>query len=254
MFRSGYKYFYLFLPVLIAGCFKKEEIKKLEIPAFQQGWGLPLIDTKLQLKDLVAVIDKNIGLREESDRSYSFIYRDTIVSPFAEELLVLSDQSFQNNIPFPETIPGFTFPLGAPPVKGNYEGKEIFDPGNGGKFLYANLKGGNLQLNLNNGFLHQVSLDVTLQSVLDEFEKPVTVQVQLPPSSSKSVNVPLIGKRLTLSENAAEVNQFRYNINYSITSTGQPLSSGDELSFDLKLQNLRYSLIVGDIGRIDFPD
>jgi hypothetical protein len=237
---------------ILFSCFKKEEFKNIEIQEINPAWGVPLLDSRLTLKDIVSALDTNLGVREENDNSYTFYYYDTIFSPKAEEIFLLPDQAFTKSVPSPfsSAVP---FPSGKQ-VSSSFTETEIFDAGNGSSLKYILLKGGQMALTMSSVFKNNISIELILHSVLDQNQKPLIRNYDITPAKSFiSDVVNLQGYKIALSENNGETNAFRYTVNYTVTSTGQPLDPGDGVFVSLNLEALKYSLIVGDIGDIGFP-
>lgn len=244
--------YFLSISFLFFSCFKKEEFKNIEIQEVNPGWGVPLLDSRLELKDLIAIIDTTIGIKEEADKSYTFYYYDTLSSPKAEDIFQLRDQSFSKVIPS-TFLPSITFPVGTE-LSNSFSQTENFDAGNGSNLKHIDLKDGQIALTISSIFKNRVSIELTLYSLLDPSKKPLVRSYEMTPDKpfiSDVIN--LQGYQIKLSDNSSETNAFKYSVNYKVTSTGQPLSGSDGLSVSINLKSLKYRLIVGDIGDIKFP-
>lgn len=244
------------LLILLAACLKKEEFKKFEFQDLEPAWGVPLIDSKVTLKNIVAAIDTGVGLREETDGSYTFYYYDTISSPVMEDLFKLPDQAFHIGVGSPVVNPAtFPFPAGTT-LKSGFNGEQSIVLANNGQLKYAILKGGNISLNISNTFKHKVDLKITVPSLLDAQQKELVKSYTLSPSQNTlQDNIGLAGYKLQLTSGSTnQTNSFQYRIDYIITSSGNAaLNPADSVSIAIGLQNLKYSLIVGDLGAINFP-
>ena len=244
--------FYIFITLFLYSCLKKEEFKKVDIQEINPGWGVPILDSKLALKDIVPKIDSSIGIIEESDKTYTLYYYDTIKSPVAEEIFQIADQNFSKVFPSPVSA-AIPFPAGQE-VLSEFTHKENFDVGNESSLKYILLKDGRLQINISSSFQHGISIELTLHSLLDKNLNPVVRKYDIStakPSISDIIN--LQDYKIQLSEKAGETNAFKYSANYKITSTGQALNNSDGIFVSLNLLNLKYKLIAGDIGTLNFP-
>ena len=110
--------------IFISSCIKKERFDKFEMDPANMGWGLPIIDSKLTLKDIVSTIKDNKNLDASLlDSSYTFTYYDTLKTVSAEKLVLLPSQQISTQISLPNNFP-VLLPAGQE-IPGNFNGKEV---------------------------------------------------------------------------------------------------------------------------------
>lgn len=234
----------------MAGCIKKEEFSNVKLPDWTPSEAAPLINSSLTLKDIVASTKANIS--EDPSGLYSFIYRDTVDSPVAEDIIQLPDQSASTSVGV-TSVEITPFPAGKTITKSS-DNSFSFNVNYGAGFKYIELKGGTFAISLSSKFRHNVTLNVVFKS-LTVNGVPLSRTYNLNYAGAVPVtlsdNIDLAGVTVDLSGDGTTTNQFDYSVTCAITSTGNPISTLDALSINLDLKSLRYSLLVGDMG--SFP-
>ncbi|HEY8402507.1 MAG TPA: hypothetical protein VIK89_14665, partial [Cytophagaceae bacterium] len=190
-----------------------------------------------------------VNIIEDSDGFYTFVYKDTASSPKAEDLFKVPNQSYHLGLGFPlEKTIGFAE---GKSIEGDYTGNFNFDLNNNAALKYIDLKAGYLLVDLSSNFRHDARLQVTFHSLIKN-GAPLQQTIDFDYNNSIPVHtqrtIDLTGYRIELSNGDTTTNFFDYTATLTLVSSGQPISISDSLMIDLKMQNLKYSLLYGNPG------
>ena len=232
----------LFLLVFLSlsGCFKKEEFKHFRTEDYTGAWGLPLIDSRLTLDDIVAAVD-NKNVVQEGDNTYTFYYRDSIIF-LANDFFEIPSQNTRKVINLPVSI---TPPLGQA-IKDSVTESLNLDLKDGSDIKSIILKGGNINVTLASRFKNVIGVEVKFLSLFRSDGRIVSVSRNLQNGESSQISQPLAGLEIRPSP----VNEFQYRIIYTLSSNGEPITPDQSLSVNLVLDKPTYKSVRGKIGNI----
>ncbi len=242
--------------IFLASCFKKEKFDKFEIDPLNVGWGLPIIDSKLSLGDILGAIQDKKNLKANPlDSSYTFTYFDTLPPIKSENLLVLQSRQFSKDLTLPATAPTII------PAGGNYSGTIngieplIFSTDATIKSIL--FKQGILNVSFASTFKHSITATVTIPSLKNnngvykhDFNIPFNGGNITPAPSDR---IDLNGYTLDLKGSGGSVNTILYTVDYKITGSGQLVLPGDKLTLGVDFNNLKFKNIIGNFSGLTVP-
>jgi hypothetical protein len=238
--------------LLSAGCQKKEDLN-IALPDWTPTEAVPFVNSNMTLRDFVDT--KEVNILEDPNGLYTFVYKDTMESPSAEDIIKIPNQSHNFAIGFNSTdiINNTPFTTGKTITKTTSTNFSV-NLNYGANLKYIDLKGGVLPISFSSDFKHQMSLTLTFAS-LKKNGVPLVKTYSLNYAGTSPVtisdNIILDGYRIDLSNGGTATNRFDYSVSYTITSNGNVISVADQVRINLALQSLKYSLLYGDIGQ--FP-
>ena len=237
--------------IFISSCIKKERFDKFEMDPANMGWGLPIIDSKLTLKDIVSTIKDNKNLDASLlDSSYTFTYYDTLKTVSAEKLVLLPSQQISTQISLPNNFP-VLLPAGQE-IPGNFNGKEVIAFAANAQLKSILFKEGTMNVAFTSTLKHSISATVSIPS-LTKSGIAYTHVFNIPFSNGSSTpaapnNLDLNGYTLDLKGSGVEVNTVLYTVSYKITGSGQPVSPTDKMMLNLGFSGLKFKTIIGNFA------
>lgn len=232
------------------GCIKKKDLdfKHLTIDNWQPDWALPLIYSNLTLKNIVKT---GTVITEDAEGTYSLHYSGDLFSAKASDYIRVQNQSFSTNnitLSIPQTLPGFS---GS--ISDSASDHFNYADTSGAQLAHINVKSGNITLNVNSTFQHNVTATIIFPTVKNN-GTPLQVAVSIGyPSTSNSTVVSLAGYAFDLTNGGATKNYLPYKVRFTLTGTGQPLNGSDNISMSIDMKDIQYSFIDGFLGSYDIP-
>lgn len=227
----------------------------MKLQDWEPSAAIPIINAHMTLEDVVENIDKSvINVYEGADQLYIFRYRDTIYSQTAESYINIPDESFSGSygVDLPESV---ALASGTN-IEKSFTETFTYDFIENMSVKYADLKSGLLQISLSSDFMHDVTLTFTINSLKNN-GIPLTRTYNLSYTGvipvSVSDNIDLTGYRLDLSGDNSTTNSFSLDAHVSITSSGNPASSANSISYSFDISNLGYRLLYGNVGEYVLP-
>ncbi|MEY2829297.1 MAG: hypothetical protein RIQ33_1155, partial [Bacteroidota bacterium] len=221
------KYYFLLLVVCIvaASCIKKDDFNfnKIKIEEWNSEWALPLINSKLTLKNLVQRASTGNVLTEDSTGLYSIHYDGKVFEASASDYIKIQDQNFSTD----------TIPLSSPISVSNFNGSVSdtfssfynYTDTSGAQLQHLKLKSGNIKLKITSSFQQNLSAQIVFPTVKNGATVlSVNAQVNYP-STSTSININLSGYTFDFTNNNTTNNYLPYKVYYTITGNGtQPIN------------------------------
>lgn len=234
----------------------KRDFDKVGIDPWEPSYAVPVINGNLSMKDLAEHIDENeINVYEDINNLYYLVYRDTIQSDVAENIIKLPNQLYSENVGL-SSGKNANLNLGIP-VTDTYNRKDDFAADNGQELVYADLKGGTLTFSLNTNLPHHVDIDLTILSLTKNgvpYSQKLQYQYQGQSGSNIAVTGDLSGYKLDLSGNGSEINKVNWSAVVNYIPSGNNSIGNESVLLNLALTDLKFSLLFGDIGTYTFPE
>lgn len=237
--------------ITFGGCIKKKDLdfKNLKIENWNPDWALPILSSDLTLKN---ILQANTFLSEDAEGLYSLHYSGDIFTARASDYVSIPDQDFNTG----------SFTLSVPINNASFSGTindsvtnnhfSFTDP-SGSQLSHMNLKSGNITLAITSTFKQNVTATIVFP---DSKKNGVPLEISTTvnyPATTAAANINLAGYNFDFTNGGASHNYVKYIIRFTISGTGQPLLMGDNLSANVKMQDLQFSYIDGILGSYDIP-
>ncbi|MEY4876063.1 MAG: hypothetical protein RL708_1212 [Bacteroidota bacterium] len=249
-----YYFFLLVVCIVAASCIKKDDFNfnKIKIDEWNSEWALPLINSKLTLKNLVQHASTGNILSEDSTGLYSIHYDGKVFEASASDYIKIQDQNFSTD----------TIPLSSPISVSNFNGSVSdtfssfynYTDTSGAQLKHLRLKSGNIKLKITSSFQQNLSAQIVFPTVKNGATVlSVNAQVNYP-STSTTVNINLSGYTFDFTNNNTTNNYLPYKVYYTITGNGtQPINTTDFVIGAIDLTNLQFAFVDGYLGQRNIP-
>lgn len=219
--------FTLFATVSFSGCLKKESFTNPKVPNYQPEIGVPLIKSRLTIKDFINEGEKGeVHLHTEPNGLYYLTYTDTAYSTTAANVVQIPDQLI--------LVPLF-------PLSNNQSLNHTLQFQSQGTLTQADLKSGNLVMNINTtNLVENFTVTLTFPSILN---KNTGLPFSISANSNMQANFSLTGNFAGYDIFFDANNSFNYSISITGASTGS-------MSADININNLNYHVLYGSFNDI----
>jgi hypothetical protein len=241
--------FIAFFSIGLWSCLEEiENIDKIGGSSFQPTIEFPLINSDFTVRDFLVEGNSKARIVEQGGLMV-LIYDDSLTTPEADQFFEIPDQNSPTL-----SINGGEFAL--PPSSSVTVSKNLtfnFSPGQTEILDSIWIKAGSLQLAIQSSF--QAIVDVSVQ--IPSLHSPIGVAFQrsfnfTTPSTTNPV-IDLSQFVIDLTNNGTATNTLSFAISMTITSTGQPITSTQNLTCSFGLNNLEFRALFGDLGTRTFP-
>ncbi|MFN6944965.1 MAG: hypothetical protein ACK4ND_08440 [Cytophagaceae bacterium] len=249
---KGFKFFrvvVLFSIVINVSCLRKEKFNKVVVEDWETSLAVPIVNSRLTIKDIAYRIhDLDESVHEHSDGSFTFIYRDTVRFPNAEDFIEIPSLSFSTAFDLGPDQP-LLLPAGQT-ATATYSEEYQLEFENGERIRQVNFKGGLLVVSLSSGYNHHTEVDITFPG-LQKNGIPYSDKINLSPYGRATRGMNLDGYQLSM-ESGSRANVIAYTTEFKLTSSGNPIGPGGEIQFSFSMNEPKYSRLYGNFGQIDF--
>ncbi|MCX7954255.1 MAG: hypothetical protein N3A01_03585 [Bacteroidales bacterium] len=234
-------FIYISIFILFSSCVKDYfDFDKLSTEiTWNPTVAVPAVHSKLTLRDIIQDYDYQHLFVEDSTAFLYLIYNKEVFSYPAINYINIPTQSASINYNGNEFISS-GFPI-ISPVTVTKSTEIIFQPPNSSDEIDSIiLKNGTLSVSINSTFLHNGEIKITFPTIKKNgFSYSKTINV---PSSYSGVSTfnDLQGYTIYIYNN-----QIKYNIEYTLYNSGNPVTPGDQTSIEVSLNNLQYKIIYG---------
>ena len=241
-------YFVIFLLFIIASCNKdKVDLNKITSNHYV---AIPLVFAEIGILDILKD-DTDSLVNTSADGAVSLVYGTEEINFSVDELgITLPNIEFNSAIPSP-SIGGNPFNSGDSIIKDTSITQSFSIDLNGvtPELKFIDLNSGDLAIGFNNGLNHTVEVTMTFPSILNSFGNPYTVYRSIPPNALRDAGIPLIGYQLDLTkgDSICNCNELIIDVNLTIISSGQALSSSEQLDIDFSIRSMDFSKLEGDL-------
>lgn len=216
-------------------------------------YAVPIVNSNLTLDNLVSN-SENGFIRKYSDGFVSLIYRGSMNSPTAEELIKINDQNYIKVISL-TSIQANALMNGQQQVI-DLQTTQMFNAGSieidsiwlkAGTFatqISSTIKtGGNIKVHIEGAKKNGSTLVADI---------PFTYNGSIPVSEAKFL--PLVGQHWDLSKGSQGYNEIKINYTLTLNATTETINAGDEIQISTAFQGMNFSRLYGYIGKIDLLD
>ena len=235
------------LILFIAGCVKDSfKLDKLKKTVYSPTVAGPLVFTSLTLDKILKQNESDL-INVDGDGFISLIYRSSLFSSTAEDLILISDQSYSQTI-----SPG----LGPVPLPNgntlNYpENQTLTFAAAPNQLDSIILKGGSLDITANSGFDATLDIVMTIPGATIG-GIPFSQTINIAANSSDNSSFSLSNYKFDLTNGGTTTNEFQVVFDLTLTGNGGTINASDQLDIDLTISNLQFSKLFGvvDISNI----
>ncbi|MFA4851322.1 MAG: hypothetical protein WC599_02280 [Bacteroidales bacterium] len=239
---------FLFLAVfgmMFQSCIKKEDFdfNKITFSNWSPIGAAPLIHSKLSLHDILSA---NQLFQEDANHFLTLVYRSSVFSEQADQLINIQDQSINTNIGF--STGGITIgdSVVIPPQSVNF----AFTTTNGERYDSILIKTGNFNFSINGNLNHDARIYITIPGARKNglpFNKTIYYDYS---GSLPVIDVcDLDGYTLYF----APGNQITINYSVAVYGDANPDTSPYNISIGESITGIKFFKIFGYLGQINFP-
>ncbi|MBL4653607.1 MAG: hypothetical protein JKY53_12215 [Flavobacteriales bacterium] len=243
-----YKFLAVFAVIgLMVGCVKDSfNFDKLKKSKYNPTVAAPLIFTSLSLAEMLKLTDSDL-IQVDDDGFISLVYRSTLFSSTAEDLISIPDQSYNQTV-----SPGIGPIILSNGVTQTYSETQTMTFAAAPNQLDSIiLKNGTLDIVSTSGFDANLDIVMTIPSVTIG-GTPFSQTISISPNSSTNSSFSLAGYKFDLTNGGSTTNEFVVTFDLTLTGNGGTINSADQLDIDLTMSNMLFSKIFGviDISNI----
>jgi hypothetical protein len=254
---------YLFTAVVflstISSCVKDNfDFNKLTKTEWNPNLAVPLVYSSLTIADMLAKQGSGGLIVVGSDNFCTLVYKSNLFSLVAADLITIP-----NNQPPPLVASLNSGQISAFGLSGTitvpYSQTITFDSGvNGPKIDSVIFKMGSIDVALSSDFQYSGQIKIILPSAKKNgvsFSQiiPFTYSGSTPVMSNASYD--LSGYKFDMTDGGTAFNEFVVNFEVTLTGSGNPINSSDQVTLNMTLNNMKFDKIFGDIGQMSLtPD
>lgn len=237
---------------ILQSCIKeKYDFNKLAEINWEPGVAMPLIHSVLTTRDLLRNYDTLEIIVEDQTGFLTLVYRDTLFSISASQLVYLPNQTANKTITLTQQqIDNFPDILEVNFTE-NYNFLAPSDVnGDTIKLKTIIFKSGNLNISLNSTFQQSGTITVTLPyATLDGNPYIKIIPFDYNGTFPIIINNDLTGYTLDLSEGGITYNSFSVIYDVTLFKSGNPVSGSESLSLDINLNDPQFYYLGGYLGQ-----
>lgn len=239
----------------ITSCVKDNfDLDKLTSTEYSPNLAVPLVYSSLSIADLLKNSEDASNLIQVDNTSFcTLVYRSNLISLTADELIQIP-----NNTAPPINAALSSSQISAFGINGTivvpFTQSVNFDTGtNGPKIDSALFKAGKIGISLSSTFQYSGQIKITIPAAVKNgvvFQEvvPFTYSGSTPVVSIDSFD--LAGYKFNMTNGGITFNQFAVDAEVTLSGTGNPITTGDQVTINMSLNNLKFSRIYGDIGQM----
>lgn len=233
----------------LGSCYDFSKLENIEIEPISPKMVFPMVNSTITFKDLVEHDDANtLAIVKPGDSRLYLIFRDTLEMGSAESEFTIPSVVFNKTFQSPIST---TLPSGQTQTLPVQQFSETYSPIGSAELKEVRLSQGSLISTITNNFNNTISGTIEITSLKDLSGSSLTVTI--PPiaaGQTTSLSHNLEGHILSLyNSGAGTYNTFSFEAEITVTSQGQPITTSDKVAFQISLNNLDYTYIVGKINQ-----
>lgn len=238
--------------ILVQSCVKKTiDLDNMGDEQWQPNLAAPLIFSSLTIDDIITKSGKQGSILIGSDKFCTLVYRGTLFSFLAKDIIVLPPQTYTQTVNL--TGANITALTGSGTVTVNYTQTINFDSGVGSPEVDSLIyKSGILTDSIVSDFKHNASITITIPSA-KKAGVPFSQTLNLNYTGTTPVvatdNLNLNGYKFDMTDGGTTFSKFK--INYAVTLNyigGNPVTSTDKVTIIQKCANPTFDKVFGYIG------
>lgn len=242
------KRFFIFF-VALFGCDSDYifDIENVAKPEWSPDLALPIGSAEYTFKELLNQADSLVEIQEDQNNFITLVYEKELFSESASDFIGLVDQNYSET--YTIDIPP---PLPDPVVSSDVSFTTtktlsfFYDPGKNENIDSLFFKSGELNLSVTSTINAEVAAEIIFRNLYID-NHPYRINLNLDnyggASVTEQINDTLQNLKIDLSNNDLIV-----DVKLDITTYGAPVSSSDQVTIDIELQNFFFQAFYGNIG------
>jgi hypothetical protein len=239
VFQKTYTWLLIFL--VMFSCNKNEQIDLSTLQTYHNV-AIPLISAEIDVEDMLQGDTGNIiSTGNNGELFLAYVTPTTTIN--AGEIVDIPDQSFSVSVnPAPATLPVFTGSVTFQDTNTN-----AFSFPNGEELTTIIFSQGILTINIVNDLSHEVVLNITIPSLVDDIGNSYSDNLTANANNSAVTQANLSNYTFDLTKGTNGYNDMVVYLNVTINGSGSPINVSDNLSFSFSMDNLEFEAIYGDL-------
>jgi len=239
VFQKTFTWLLIFL--VMFSCNKNEQIDLSTLQTYHNV-AIPLISAEIDVEDMLQGDTGNIiSTGNNGELFLAYVTPTTTIN--AGEIVDIPDQSFSVSVnPAPATLPVFTGSVTFQDTNTN-----AFSFPNGEELTTIIFSQGILTINIVNDLSHEVVLNITIPSLVDDIGNSYSDNLTANANNSAVTQANLSNYTFDLTKGTNGYNDMVVYLNVTINGSGSPINVSDNLSFSFSMDNLEFEAIYGDL-------
>ncbi len=231
---------------ILASCYDFSMYEELKVEPVTQTWVFPVLKSTITFKELVERSEANTLVDVIPGTTLFYMsFRDTIDFVQASSMYSMSPATFNQSIGVPGGLPP-VFPAGAQ-VAHSQTFSQSFEAIPGVELKRIDFATGTVRIRIQNNFQHTISGQLTVNSLENASGNPLIIPFNLTGGSSITDNYFLNDLFLNLYVPISTYNSFRFGAGFTVTSSGNPITSGD-VGIQIEFINPDFELFSGKLN------
>ena len=239
-------FYFLFFTLIFASCKKSEQVDLSSLQTYHHV-AIPLVSAVIDIEDMLERDTGDIiSTGTDGELFLAYVTPPTYIS--ASEIVEIPEQSFSISVnPAPQNLPALNNSI-------SYSDTNInaFTFPSGEELTAIEFSQGILTINIVNNLSHEVVLNITIPSLVDNLGGYFSDVLTAPANNPAVTQANLSNYVFDLTKGSLGFNEMVVYLDVTINGSGSPISTTDDLTFSFTMDNLEFSTILGDIKYQEF--
>lgn len=236
----------------LPGCYDFNNFNNIVVDPFTTSYVVPVVNDSITFGEVLAKSDSISFVKENADHSYSILFRDTLDVGYATDQFSIPNQSFIKSVVVP-FAPGIPIPANQTITSKDSLEQSITTTTEAGatvKLKRIDFSSGTLQVRITNNFHHSISGTITLVSLKNNQNVSFDTTFSLTTYGSVfNASLNIVKYYFDSYNSVTQVyNTFKFKVNFTITSSGAAINTGDNLAVKVDVVNPAFKKITGKIN------
>ena len=239
-------FYFLFFTLIFASCKKSEQVDLSSLQTYHHV-AIPLVSAEIDIEDMLERDTGDIiSTGNDGELFLAYVTPPTYIS--ASEIVEIPEQSFSISVnPAPQNLPALNNSISYADTNIN-----AFTFPSGEELTAIEFSQGILTINIVNNLSHEVILNITIPSLVDNLGGYFSDVLTAPANNPAVTQANLSNYVFDLTKGSLGFNEMVVYLDVTINGSGSPISTTDDLTFSFSMDNLEFSTILGDIKYQEF--
>jgi hypothetical protein len=239
-------FYFLFFTLIFASCKKSEQVDLSSLQTYHHV-AIPLVSAEIDIEDMLERDTGDIiSTGNDGELFLAYVTPPTYIS--ASEIVEIPEQSFSISVnPAPQNLPALNNSISYIDTNIN-----TFTFPSGEELTAIEFSQGILTINIVNNLSHEVVLNITIPSLVDNLGGYFSDVLTAPANNPAVTQANLSNYVFDLTKGSLGFNEMVVYLDVTINGSGSPISTTDDLTFSFSMDNLEFSTILGDIKYQEF--
>ena len=239
-------FYFLFFTLIFASCKKSEQVDLSSLQTYHHV-AIPLVSAEIDIEDMLERDTGDIiSTGNDGELFLAYVTPPTYIS--ASEIVEIPEQSFSISVnPAPQNLPALNNSISYADTNIN-----AFTFPSGEELTAIEFSQGILTINIDNNLSHEVVLNITIPSLVDNLGGYFSDVLTAPANNPAVTQANLSNYVFDLTKGSLGFNEMVVYLDVTINGSGSPISTTDDLTFSFSMDNLEFSTILGDIKYQEF--